>query len=430
MASAPVRAGPSAVVCQPKSARCTPDRRATKLPAPGRVSTRPSITRRCNARCTVSGLAACSRTRVRVDGSRSPAGRVAVNVRSRRSMARWADSPSVPATRVLSSSMKPENSAIVSSPPLLSAPAVTPAGTPVAAPADPAEPHASSTAGLLFGLLGVLAFSFTLPLTRVAVHQLDPLFVGAGRAVLAGLLAIGVLAALRQRLPRGGQWVRLAVVATGVIAGFPILTSYALQTVPAAHGAVVIGLLPAATAIVAVLRARERPSARFWLASGLGVVAVAGFVALTSGGLHTLAPADLLLVGAVALAAIGYGEGALLSRELGSWQTICWALIVALPVMLPLMLAGLGSGWPEADAPAWLAFAYLAGVSMFLGFFAWYRGLAIGPIARVSQIQLVQPVLTIVWATLLLGERLDPVVLVGALAVILCAATAVRARIR
>jgi drug/metabolite transporter (DMT)-like permease len=315
--------------------------------------------------------------------------------------------------------MKPQNSAIVTAPPVLSA-----------APDPAAAPNGSAAAGLGFGLLGVLAFSFTLPLTRIAVSQLDPLFVGAGRAVVAGLLAVAVLAILRQRVPRGRQWLRLAVVAAGVIAGFPILTSFALQSVPAAHGAVVIGLLPAATAVFAVLRARERPSTGFWLASGLGVAAVLGFVALTTGGLDALAPADLLLVAAVALAAVGYGEGALLARELGSWQTICWALIVALPVMVPLMLAGLGAGWPEADAPAWLAFGYLAGVSMFLGFFAWYRGLAIGPIARVSQIQLVQPVLTILWATLLLRERLDPVVLLGALAVILCAATAVRARIR
>ena len=328
--------------------------------------------------------------------------------------------------------MKTENSAIVPPAPVLSASELVAAGPHTAASpaAAAAAPHGSPSAGLAFGLLGVLAFSFTLPLTRVAVSQLDPLFVGAGRAVLAGLLAIGVLAVLRQRVPHGVQWLRLAVVGAGVIAGFPILTSFALQSVPAAHGAVVIGLLPAATAVVAVLRARERPSVRFWLASGLGVAAVVGFVALSNGGLHGLAPADLLLVAAVALAAIGYGEGALLSRELGSWQTICWALIVALPVMVPLMLLGLGSGWPEADAPAWLAFAYLAGVSMFLGFFAWYRGLAIGPIARVSQIQLVQPVLTIVWATLLLGEHLDLIVLVGALTVILCAATAVRARIR
>ncbi|TFC60104.1 DMT family transporter [Cryobacterium sp. TMB1-7] len=309
--------------------------------------------------------------------------------------------------------MKIQNSAIVAAPPALSPPEASPAA-----------------AGLVFGLLGVLAFSFTLPLTRVALAQLDPLFVGAGRAVGAGILAIAVLAVLRQRLPRGSQWWRLAVVGAGVIAGFPILTSFALQSVPAAHGAVVIGLLPAATAVVAVVRARERPTPRFWLASGLGVVAVVGFVALTAGGLSGLQPADLLLVAAVVLAAIGYGEGALLARELGSWQTICWALIVALPVMVPLMLAGLASGRPAADASAWLAFAYLAGVSMFLGFFAWYRGLAIGPIARVSQIQLLQPVLTIAWAALLLGEDLDPLVLIGALAVILCAAGAVRARIR
>jgi drug/metabolite transporter (DMT)-like permease len=330
--------------------------------------------------------------------------------------------------------MKPDNSAIASDPPALSAPRSDtgrPATTGSPAGSHPAPRRGGSpAAGLVFGLLGVLAFSFTLPFTRVAVEQLDPLFVGAGRAVVAGVLAALVLVVLRQRLPRGRHWVRLAVVAAGVIAGFPILTSYALQSVPAAHGAVVIGLLPAATAVVAVLRAAERPSVRFWLASGLGVAAVVGFVTLTAGGLASLHPADLLLVGAVVLAAIGYGEGALLSRELGSWQTICWALIVALPVMLPLMLAGLSDGWPRADAPAWSAFAYLAGVSMFLGFFAWYRGLAIGPIARVSQIQLVQPVLTIVWAGLLLGERLDLVVALGALAVILCAATAVRARIR
>jgi drug/metabolite transporter (DMT)-like permease len=314
----------------------------------------------------------------------------------------------------------------VPQPPALSAPAQPPVQ-----PQPPGPRRRDSpAAGLLFGLVGVVAFSFTLPFTRLAVGQLDPLFVGAGRAVLAGILAIGVLAVLRQRFPRGRQVLRLLLVAAGVIAGFPILTSYALQSVPAAHGAVVIGLLPAATAVVAVLRARERPSVPFWVASGLGVVAVIGFVALTAGGLDSLHPADLLLGGAVVLAAVGYGEGALLARELGSWQTICWALIVALPVMVPLMLLGAGSTWPRADAPAWLAFGYLAAVSMFLGFFAWYRGLAIGPIARVSQIQLVQPVLTIGWAALMLGERLDPIVLVGAMAVILCAATAVRARIR
>lgn len=291
-------------------------------------------------------------------------------------------------------------------------------------------------AGMVFGLLGVLAFSFTLPFTRVAVVELSPLFIGAGRAVVAATLAGIVLAVARNRVPRGIQWLRLAVVGLGVVAGFPLLTSFALQSVPAAHGAVVIGLLPAATAMVAVLRAKERPSRAFWWASTAGVVAVIGFVAITAGGFAALEPADLLLVAAVALAAIGYAEGALLSRELGSWQTICWALLVALPVMVPLTVLGAASmieahqGWPEVQLSTWLAFAYLAAVSMFLGFFAWYRGLAIGPISRVSQIQLVQPVFTIVWSALLLHEHLDWTVWAGAAIVVACAATAVRSRVR
>ena len=291
-------------------------------------------------------------------------------------------------------------------------------------------PSGNAARGLLLGLLGVLIFSFTLPMTRIAVVELSPLFIANGRAAVAGALAIAVLVITRQRLPRGVQWVRIAVVAGGVVFGFPLFTSFALQTVPSAHGAVVIGLLPAATAVVAVIRGKERPSLTFWIASGAGVLSVILFVAIAGGGLEGLRPGDLLLLGAVVSAAIGYAEGALLSREIGSWQTICWALVLALPLTVGATAVAVAPGWPHAGVPAWAAFAYMALFSMFLGFFAWYRGLAIGPIARVSQIQLVQPVLTIVWATLLLGERLDLIVLVGALAVILCAATAVRARIR
>ena len=294
----------------------------------------------------------------------------------------------------------------------------------------PVANRPSATQGVVFGFFGVLAFSFTLPFTRIAVADINPLFVGGGRAVVAAVLAIIVLAIVRPLRPRGRQWMRLAVVAVGVVAGFPVLTSLALQTVPATHGAVVIGLLPVATAIAAVLRGGERPSLLFWLASSVGAVAVVGFVILTSGGFSGLHLADLLLLGAVALAAIGYSEGALLSRELGSWQTICWALIVGLPAMLPLALAGTAGGWPQADAASWASFAYLAVISQFVGFFAWYRGLAIGPIARVSQIQLIQPVMTIAWSALILGEQLTLLVLVGAVVVLLCAVTAVRSRIR
>ena len=276
----------------------------------------------------------------------------------------------------------------------------------------------------------MLSFSFTLPLTRLAVADLNPLLIGSGRAVVAAALAIIVIAIVRPRRPRGRQWLRVAVVTLGVVVGFSMLSTLALQTVPAAHGAVVIGLLPVATAIVAVIRGGERPSRTFWIASTAGAIAVVIFVVVTSGGFSGLHPADLLLLGAVVAAAVGYSEGALLSRELGSWQTICWALIVGLPVTIPFALTGLSSGWPDASPTAWLAFAYLAVISQFLGFFAWYRGLAIGPIARVSQTQLIQPVLTIIWATLLLGERLDPLVWAGALVVLVCASLAVRARIR
>jgi len=288
----------------------------------------------------------------------------------------------------------------------------------------------SSARGLIFGFLGVLMFSFTLPMTHIAVAQLAPLFIGNGRAVVAGSLAIAVLAITKQRRPQGTQWLRLAIVAGGVIFGFPLFTSFALQTVPSSHGAVVIGLLPAATAVAAVIRGKERPSLGFWIASGAGVLAVIAFIAIAGGGLAGLRPGDLLLVGAVVTAAIGYAEGALLSREIGSWQTICWALVLALPVTLTITGISVAPGWPQADAPAWLAFAYMALFSMFLGFFAWYRGLAIGPIASVSQIQLVQPVLTIVWSALLLGEALEWLVWVGALVVIACAAAAVRSRVR
>jgi drug/metabolite transporter (DMT)-like permease len=292
----------------------------------------------------------------------------------------------------------------------------------------------SARSGLIWGFVGVLAFSFTLPLTRVAVGGLSPLFIGCGRAVIAALLAALVLAVTRQRFPRGMQWLRLAVVAGGVVAGFPLLTSYALTTASASHGAVVIALLPAATAVIAVLRAKERPPLPFWIFAVLGAVAALAFASLQSGGFQAAqfsAPqwSDLLFFGAVIAAAVGYAEGALLSRELGSWQTISWALVLAAPVMI----VGTAISWvqqpPAADGVEWASFAYLAAVSMFLGFFAWYRGLAIGPIARVSQVQLVQPVLSLLWAGLLLREEFTLPLLLGGLVVIVCAALAVRVRL-
>ena len=274
-----------------------------------------------------------------------------------------------------------------------------------------------------------MAFSFTVPFTRVAVGGLPPLFIGSGRAVVAAVLAGLALALTRQKPPTRTQWLRLAVVAGGVVAGFPLLTSFALTTAPASHGAVVIGLLPAATAVAAVLRTGERPARSFWLFAGLGAVVAVAFAALQNGGLGGLHPSDLLLFGAVFAAAIGYAEGGLLARELGAWQTVSWALVLSAPVMIALASVALAGEPLQATPVQWLAFAYLAVVSMFLGFFAWYRGLAIGPMAQVSQIQLVQPVLSILWAGLLLHEQLGWATILGGLAVILCAGLAVRTRL-
>ncbi|RJQ75736.1 DMT family transporter [Pseudonocardiaceae bacterium YIM PH 21723] len=288
-----------------------------------------------------------------------------------------------------------------------------------------------SPAGLWWGLLGVTAFSFTVPFTRVTLAGggMSPLFVASARAVIAAVLAAAALTLTRQRIPRGTQWIRLMVVAGGVVVGFPLLTSYALTVTQAGHAAVVIALLPAATAVMAVLRGHERPPLPFWITATLGAAVVVGFAALRSDGIGGLQWPDLYLFGAVAACAIGYAEGGLLARELGSWQTVSWALVVSAPLMTVLTGLSITQRPPAGTPVEWAAFGYLAVVSMFLGFFAWYRGLAIGPMARVSQVQLVQPVMNICWAALLLGEPLTWPTVLGGVAVIACAATAVRTRL-
>ena len=227
------------------------------------------------------------------------------------------------------------------------------------------------------------------------------------------------------------QWARLAVVAGGVVVGFPLLTSYALTTAPASHGAVVIGLLPAATAVMAVLRGKERVGdARSGFSPPSGAAAVVAFAALQNGGFGSLHWSDVLLFGAVMAAAIGYAEGGLLARELGAWQTVSWALVLSAPLMIALTVVSVMQQPPSGTPVQWLAFAYLCVVSMYLGFFAWYRGLAIGPMAQVSQVQLVQPVLSILWAALILREQLTWPTILGGVVVIVCARLAVRVRLR
>jgi drug/metabolite transporter (DMT)-like permease len=280
---------------------------------------------------------------------------------------------------------------------------------------------------LLLGLLGVLGFSFTLPATRVAVNDLDATFVGLGRAVVAGLLAAAILAVLRERLPPRRLLPGLALVAVGVVVGFPLLSALALRHLTSAHSAVIVGLLPAATAVMAVARAGERPSPGFWAASGAGLVAVLAFAATQGAGLPR--PADLLVLAAVALAALGYTEGAALAREIGGWRVISWALVLALPVVAPAAALGAARGGLHADADAWLGFAYVALVSQFLAFFAWYGGLARGGVARIGQVQLAQPVLTLVWSAALIGEHVGLSTVVAAMAVLASVAATQRARV-
>ncbi len=283
--------------------------------------------------------------------------------------------------------------------------------------------------GLAWGGLGVVAFSLTFPATRVAVADIDGAVVGLGRAVIAALLAGAVLRARRARVPPRHLWPRLALVAAGVVIGFPLFSSVALASVPAAHGAVIAGLLPAATAIMAVVRAGERPSGLFWLASAAGLAAVLAFAAAQGAG-HPQ-PADVLILIAVVLGAAGYAEGAVLARELGGAETICWALLLSLPLLAPATAVLIvRDGGLSAGPAAWAGFAYVSVVSMFLGFFAWYRGLAAGGIARVGQLQLAQPVLTLLWSAAFLGEIVSAGTMLAAGAVLASAALTQFARVR
>jgi drug/metabolite transporter (DMT)-like permease len=286
--------------------------------------------------------------------------------------------------------------------------------------------------GPWWGLLGVTAFSFTVPFTRLAVEggHMSALFVGSGRAVIAALLAAGALFFTGQKLPRGRQWLQVAIVAGGAVIGFPLLTSFALRTAPAGHSAVVIALLPAATAVVAVLRTGERPARSFWIAAAAGSAAAVLFAVAQGGGIGGLHASDLMLFAAVFVCAVGYAEGGVLSRALGAWQTISWGLVLASPLTILLTGIAIAQQPPSGTLVEWGAFSYLCVVSMFLGFFAWYRGLAIGPMAQVSQVQLSQPVMSILWAGLLLGEHIGRRTVLGGVAVIGCALLAVRVRNR
>ena len=234
------------------------------------------------------------------------------------------------------------------------------------------------------------------------------LFIAMGRAALAGLLSGALLLALRAPLPQRADALPLVLTALGVVFGFPLLTSIAMRHVSAVHASVIVGVLPLATAAVGALLHRQRPSPAFWACAALGTGLVVGFAVLRSGAAGlALHPADMLLLGAMLCAAVGYGFGARLSQHMRAEFVICWALVISLPVTAPLAALS----WPDVSVPAvaWSGFAYVSVFSMWLGFFAWYRGLALGGTVRVSQVQLVQPFLGMLFAVPLLGESLDAV---------------------
>lgn len=276
--------------------------------------------------------------------------------------------------------------------------------------------------GLWLGLLGVFIFALTLPMTRLATGtpeapQLSGLYIAAGRAVVAAVLSVLFLLVARAPLPRRSDWGALALVAGGVVFGFPICTSIAMRHVEAVHASVIVGVLPLATAAVGAALQRQRPSAGFWLCALSGTALVVAYALLRSGSAGlALYPADGLLLLGMLCAAVGYGYGARLAQHLPAEQVICWALLLSLPLTLPLTLWS----WPQSpvSAAAWGGFAYVAVFSMWLGFFAWYRGLALGGTVRVSQLQLLQPFLSMLLAVPLLGESLDALTLGFGLAVI------------
>ena len=285
--------------------------------------------------------------------------------------------------------------------------------------------------GMLLGLIGVAIFSLTLPFTRLAVRELDPLFLTLGRALGAAVLAAGWLRLRRVAWPgRAALW-PLAIVALGCVLGFPLLSSSAMRTVPASHGAVLAGMLPLATALYAALRGYERPSKGFWLVALLGSGLVVAFALGQGGG--ALQKADLLMFGAIVAAAAGYAEGGRLARTLGGQETICWALVLAAVPAAVLLAAFEGDQFGRLGAvgPAsWLGFAYVTTFSMFIGFFFWYRGLALGGVARVGQVQLLQPFLSLAGAALLLDETLTAANVGFALAVIAAVALGRRMQVR
>ncbi|MED4002345.1 DMT family transporter [Priestia aryabhattai] len=258
--------------------------------------------------------------------------------------------------------------------------------------------------GLLLGVVGVICFSLTLPSTSVAVEYFGTTVAGLGRTAIAAILVAVILIARKEKFPSLRQFKSLLIVALGAVLGFPLLTSWAMKSLPVSHGAVELALLPLATAGFAMFRGGERPSFKFWISSMIGSAAV--IVYALHLGFGQLQFADAALLAAVLILGLSYAEGGVLARELGSWQVIAWAIIIGAPFfMIPVGLS-ITAEMLHAPLKAWVSLIYLSVVSQFLAYVAWYSGMAMGGIARVSQVQYLQPFLMILFAALFLGESI------------------------
>ncbi|GGC09595.1 hypothetical protein GCM10007205_18420 [Oxalicibacterium flavum] len=260
------------------------------------------------------------------------------------------------------------------------------------------------TKGMWLGAIGIAMFSLTLPFTRMAVAELHPVLLALGRAVVAAGCGAALLWSVRAPRPNRAQLKSLCIVALGVVIGFPVFSSIAMSRIPAAHGAIVLGILPLVTALFGALRFGERPSPGFWIAAVIGSMLVAVFAFEEGGG--SLQWGDLAMLAAVVAAAMGYAEGGRLSETMGGQQVISWALLLSMPLVLPVVVWLALQHGLQASARAWIGFGYVSLFSMFIGFFFWYKGLALGGIARVGQVQLIQPFLTLLGVALILGELL------------------------
>lgn len=274
--------------------------------------------------------------------------------------------------------------------------------------------------GWINGFIGVVLFSGSLPATRVAVLEFDPVFLTVARAAIAGMLALIAVLSFKEKRPDRQQILSLIIVALGVVVGFPLLSALALQYITSAHAMVFIGILPVATAIFGIIRGGERPGVVFWFFSVAGSLLVIGYA--LAQGLTASPTGDILMILAVILCGLGYAEGARLTKSLGGWQVISWALILSLPVMLPLFFVCMPVSFQGISAGAWYSLSYVSLFSMLIGFIFWYKGLAQGGTATVGQLQLLQPFFGLSLAAFLLHEQVSTGMLMVTVGVIVCVA--------